>query len=413
MHHFARRGSALWAEDVPLSDIADAVGTPFYAYSAATLRRHARVFKEGLAGTDALVAFSVKALSNLSVLRLLAREGLGADIVSGGELARARRAGIAPDRIVFSGVGKTTDEIDAAIAAGILQFNAESEAELRRLSARAGAAGRTARVALRVNPEVDAGTLDGISTGRPDDKFGVPWDRAEAFYDLAGALPGLETHGVDVHIGSQITALAPFEAATRRAADLVARLRARGHVIDTLDLGGGLGVPYGDGVTPPEPAAYLHVIREITDGLGVRLIFEPGRMIAANAGVLVTSVILTKRQRDRAFCVVDAGMNDLIRPALYKARHGIEAVAPRGGEAGLYDVVGPVCESTDLFARDVALTDPQEGDRLAILSAGAYGAVQSSGYNTRMLVPEVLVDGTDWRVVRRRPSVDEVLALED
>ena len=412
MHHFTRRDGVLHAEDVPLPLIAETVGTPFYIYADATLRRHARVFRQGLAGTDALVAFSVKALSNLSVLRLLGEEGLGADIVSGGEFARARAAGIAPDRIVFSGVGKTTTEMDAGIAAGILQFNVESEAELRMLSARAVAAGRTARVALRVNPEVDAGTLDGISTGRPDDKFGVPWDEAPALYDLAGALPGLETHGVDVHIGSQITALAPFETATRRAADLVMRLRARGHVIDTLDLGGGLGVPYGDGVTPPEPAAYLHVIRQITDGLGVRLIFEPGRMIAANAGLLVASVILTKRQRNRAFCVVDAGMNDLIRPALYKARHGIEAVAPRGGEEAPFDVVGPVCESTDLFARDVALENPQPGDLLAILSAGAYGAVQASQYNTRPLVPEVLVEGDRWRVVRRRPRVDEMLALE-
>ena len=412
MHHFTRRDGALHAEAVALAEIAAEVGTPFYAYSAATLRRHARVFREGLAGTDALVAFSVKALSNLSVLRLLAGEGLGADIVSGGELERALRAGVAPDRIVFSGVGKTVSELDAGIAAGILQFNAESEAELRRLSARAGAAGRTARVALRVNPEVDAGTLDGISTGRPDDKFGVPWDEAEGLYDLASRLPGIEVHGVDVHIGSQITALAPFEAAARRAADLVARLRGRGHVIDTLDLGGGLGVPYGDGVTPPEPAAYLHVIRGITDDLGVRLVFEPGRMIAANAGVLIARVTLTKRQRNRDFCVLDAGMNDLIRPALYKARHGIEAVTPRDGPARPYDVVGPVCESTDLFARDVPLAAPEPGDLVAILSAGAYGAVQASQYNTRPLAPEVLVEGATWHVARRRPTVEEILALE-
>ena len=412
MHHFTRRGGVLHAEDVPLSEIARAVGTPAYVYAGATLRRHARVFREGLADTDALVAFSVKALSNLSVLRLLGREGLGADIVSGGELARALRAGIPPDRIVFSGVGKTPLEMDAGLAADILQFNVESEAELRQLSARAAGSNRTARVALRVNPEVDAGTLDGISTGRPDDKFGVPWDEAEGLYDLAGRLPGIEVHGVDVHIGSQITALAPFEAAARRAADLVARLRGRGHVIDTLDLGGGLGVPYGDGVTPPEPAAYLHVIRGITDDLGVRLVFEPGRMIAANAGVLIARVTLTKRQRNRDFCVLDAGMNDLIRPALYKARHGIEAVTPREGPARPYDVVGPVCESTDLFARDVPLAAPEPGDLVAILSAGAYGAVQASQYNTRPLAPEVLVEGATWHVARRRPTVEEILALE-
>ena len=412
MDHFVRRGGVLHAEDVPLTRIAEAVGTPFYVYASATLRRHARVFREGLEGTDALVAFSVKALSNLAVLRLLHEEGLGADIVSGGELLRAQRAGIPPDHIVFSGVGKTVEEIDAALAADILQFNVESEAELRLVSARASASGRTARIALRVNPDVDAGTLDGISTGRADDKFGVPWERAPGLYDLARTLPGIDPCGVDVHIGSQIASLAPFEAAARRAADLVTALRERGFAITRLDLGGGLGVPYGDGVTPPEPAAYAATIRRVTDGLGVQLIFEPGRMIVGNAGLMVAGVTYTKRQTKRSFVILDAGMNDLLRPALYKARHAIVPVTERAGDAAPYDVVGPVCESTDLFARDVDLVDPQPGDLVAFKTAGAYGAVQASSYNTRPLVPEVLVDGDRWSVVRRRPSVEEMLALE-
>ena len=411
MDHFAYRGGVLHAEDVALPEIAEAVGTPFYVYAAATIRRHYRVFAGGL-GEGALTAFSVKACSNLAVLCVLAAEGSGADIVSGGELARALRAGIPAGRIVFSGVGKTRAEMADALSAGIHQFNVESEAELRALSEVASGAGTVAPVALRVNPEVDAGTLDGISTGRADDKFGVPWDRAEALYALARDLPGTHARGVDVHIGSQIASLAPFEAATARAADLVRRLRARGHEIDRLDLGGGLGVPYGDGVTPPEPAAYAEAIRRITDGLDVQLIFEPGRMIVGNAGLLVAGLTYTKRQKARSFAVLDAGMNDLIRPALYKARHALVPVAERAGEPLPFDVVGPVCESTDLFARDVPLVAPRPGDLYAFKTAGAYGAVQASTYNTRPLVPEVLVDGHRWAVVRRRPSVDEMLALE-
>ena len=412
MDHFARRGGVLHAEDVALPEIAAAVGTPFYVYAAATLRRHYDVFA-GAMGAGALTAFSVKACSNLAVLRVLAERGSGADIVSGGELERALRAGIPGERIVFSGVGKTRGEMAAALSAGIHQFNVESEAELRALSEVAAAAGRTAPVALRVNPDVDAGTLDGISTGRADDKFGVPWERAEALYDLANELDGIDPCGVDLHIGSQIASLAPFEAAARRAADLVTVLRERGFTIDRLDLGGGLGVPYGDGVTPPEPAAYAAAIRRVTDGLGVQLIFEPGRMIVGNAGLMVAGVTYTKRQAKRSFAILDAGMNDLIRPALYKARHAIVPVTERAGDPALYDVVGPVCESTDLFAKDVELVAPQPGDLLAFKTAGAYGAVQASQYNTRPLVPEVLVDGDRWAVVRRRPSLDEVLALEN
>lgn len=412
MDHFSRRGGVLHAENVPLPTIAAAVGTPFYVYAAATLRRHYQVFSSGM-GEGSLTAFSVKACSNLSVLRVLAAEGSGADIVSGGELERALRAGIPPDRIVFSGVGKTVDEMRAALSAGIHQFNVESEAELRALSAVAGDIGVVAPVALRVNPDVDAGTLDGISTGRADDKFGVPWERAPDHYDLAASLPGIDPCGVDVHIGSQIASLAPFEAATQRAAGLVRTLRDRGLTITRLDLGGGLGIPYGDGVTPPEPAAYAAAIRRVTDGLGVQLIFEPGRMIVGNAGLMVAAVTYTKQQTKRSFAILDAGMNDLLRPALYKARHAIVPVIAKEGAQADYDIVGPVCESTDLFAKDVTLSDPRPGDLLAFKSAGAYGAVQASSYNTRPLVPEVLVDGDQWAVVRRRPSVDDLLALED
>ena len=411
MDHFVRHGGVLYAEDVALPDIADAVGTPFYVYAAATLRRHYRVFSEGLREGD-LTAFAVKACSNLAVLSVLAREGSGADVVSAGELARALRAGIPGERIVFSGVGKTDAEIAAALDAGVLQLNVESEAELHRVSAVATAAGRSAPVALRVNPDVDAGTLDVISTGRADDKFGVPWAEAPRLYTLARELPGVEARGVDLHIGSQIARLEPFEAAAGRAADLVGMLRAEGHRIDRLDLGGGLGVPYGDGVTPPEPRAYAEAVRRVTDPLGVRLILEPGRMIVGNAGLLVTSVLLTKTQTTKRFCVVDAAMNDLIRPALYKARHAVVPVTEKPGEPEPFDLVGPVCESTDRFARDEPLTAPEPGDLLAFRTAGAYGAVQASQYNTRPLVPEVLVDGDRWSIVRRRPNLDEMLALE-
>ncbi|MBB4658309.1 diaminopimelate decarboxylase [Parvularcula dongshanensis] len=412
MDHFERRGGVLHAEDVPIPRIAEAVGTPFYVYASATLRRHAQVFRAGV-GEDALVAFSVKALSNVAVLKVLASEGLGADIVSGGELARARSAGIPGERIVFSGVGKTRAEMTAALEARIYQFNVESEAELRTLSEVASARGSVAPVALRVNPDVDAGTLDKISTGRKDDKFGVPWERAPALYDLARRLPGIEARGVDLHIGSQIASLAPFEAAARRAGDLIEHLRAEGHDIDRLDLGGGLGIPYGDGVTPPDPAAYAAALRRVTDALDVRLVFEPGRMIAGNAGLMIAGVIYTKAQEARSFAILDAGMNDLIRPALYGARHAIVPVAERDGDPSPFDVVGPVCETTDLFARDVPLTAPAPGDILAFKTAGAYGAVQASQYNTRPLIPEVLVDGDRFAVVRRRPSTEDMLALEE
>ncbi|MEM7740669.1 MAG: diaminopimelate decarboxylase [Pseudomonadota bacterium] len=411
MHHFAHRDSVLYAEDVPVSRIADEVGTPCYIYSAATLRRHARVFKDPFPdGT--VVAFSVKALSNLSVLRLLREEGLGADVVSAGELDRAIRAGIDPRKIVFSGVGKTKDELAVALKAGILQFNVESEAELRMLSLVAQDVGQEAPVALRINPDVDAETHPGISTGKADDKFGIPWDRALETYALARSLVGIDPSGLDLHIGSQITSLEPFERAAERAAGLVKRLRDEGFEIKRLDLGGGLGVPYKDGEIPPLPSAYAERLIKVTASLGIQLILEPGRVIAGNAGVLLTRITLTKKQTTKHFSVVDAAMNDLIRPALYGAQHMILPGADKTGDAVATTIVGPVCESTDQFTADASLIEPAEGDLLAFGTAGAYGAVQASQYNSRPLVPEVLVDGDQYKVIRRRPTYDEMLALE-
>ena len=411
MHHFALRDGTLHAEDVPVSRIADEVGTPCYIYSAATLRRHARVFKDPFPeGT--VVAFSVKALSNLSVLTLLREEGLGADVVSGGELVRALRAGIDPKNIVFSGVGKKKDELAAALDAGILQFNVESEAELRMLSDVAQELGKTAPVALRINPDVDAETHPGISTGKADDKFGIPWDRALESYELARSLPGIDPSGLDLHIGSQITSLEPFERAAERAVGLVERLREEGFAITRLDLGGGLGVPYKDGEIPPLPSAYAERLTKVTAPLGVQLILEPGRVIAGNAGILLTRVTLTKTQTTKSFAVVDAAMNDLIRPALYGAQHRILPGTDKNGEDVTTTIVGPVCESTDQFTADATLVAPEAGDLLAFGTAGAYGAVQASQYNSRPLVPEVLVDGDQYKVIRRRPSYDEMLALE-
>jgi diaminopimelate decarboxylase len=412
MHHFQYESGQLRAEDVPLARIAREVGTPVYVYSAATLRRHAGVFREAFS-EDTVTAFSVKALSNLHVLRLLAGEGLGADVVSAGELERALRAGMSPDRIVFSGVGKRKDELRAALRARILQFNVESEAELLMLSEAAEEEGIEAPVALRINPDVDAHTLPGISTGKKDDKFGIPWERALETYALARDLPGLVPDGLDFHIGSQITSLGPFERAAERAAALVRELRGAGFEIRRLDLGGGLGVPYADGDQPPLPSAYAEAVTKITSGLDVQLIFEPGRVIAGNAGVLLTSVVLTKHQTSKDFVVVDAAMNDLIRPALYGATHRLLEAERKEGAPSAYTVVGPVCESTDKFAGAAMLTSPEAGDLLAFGTAGAYGAVQASQYNTRPLVPEVLVDGADYKVVRRRPTFDEMLALEE
>jgi len=411
MNHFAFHGGALYAEDVPLSAIATAVGTPFYCYSSATLERHYRVFADAM-GKDALVAFSVKANGNLAVLKTLANLGAGADVVSGGELKRALAAGIAAAKIVFSGVGKTKAEMALGLKSGIYQFNVESEAELLALNAVAGALGVKAPVAFRVNPDVDAKTHAKISTGSAETKFGIPWSQVHQAYATAATLANIEIVGVDVHIGSQITDLTPFEAAFKRVVDLVGALRAEGHAISRIDLGGGLGVPYRhDNLPPPDPAAYGALAARITQGTGARLIMEPGRLIAANAGILVASVIYVKQSENKQFLIVDAGMNDLLRPALYDAHHEIVAVRePRPDDAwAQYDVVGPVCETSDIFAADRPLPVLKSDDLIAILTTGAYGAVMSSAYNARPLAPEVLVKGGEWAVVRPRMDDDATL----
>ena len=414
MHHFDYRDGRLYAEDVDVTTLADAVGAPFYVYSEATLRRHMQVFQKAFAGADPLVAFSVKANSNLAVLKILASEGAGADVVSGGELYRALKAGIAPDKIVFSGVGKTRDEMKAALNAGIYQFNVESAPELDALNALALALNKRAPVALRVNPDVAAGGHDKISTGRKEDKFGVAWEEARGLYAQARDMKGIVVTGVDLHIGSQIADLAPFEAAFSKTAGLISDLRADGCTIERLDVGGGLGIPYGNTAAPPHPDAYAALIKKLTAPLDVRLIFEPGRMIAGNAGILVTRVVFVKEGVARKFLIVDAAMNDLIRPALYDAHHDIIPVIKNEDAAQTtYDVVGPVCESSDFFAKQRAMPEMKPGDLAAIMSAGAYGAVQASQYNTRPLIPEVLVSGERFAVIRRRPSFEEMIALED
>lgn len=417
MHHFEYRNGRLYAEDVDLAALAREIGTPCYVYSEATLRRHVRVFAKAFAGADPLVAFSVKANSNLAVLKVLASEGAGADVVSAGELHRALKAGMAPQKIVFSGVGKTAAEMKAALEAGIYQFNVESAPELDALNAVAMSLGKRAPVALRVNPDVAAGGHDKISTGRKEDKFGVSWSQTRALYAHARALNGVEVAGVDLHIGSQIADLKPFEAAFTKAGQLIADLRADGCTITRLDLGGGLGIPYGDpkegGGPPPSPDDYAGLIKKLTAPLGVRLIFEPGRMIAGNAGVLLTQVLYVKKGEARTFLIVDAGMNDLIRPALYDAYHEIKPVVlNEAAPEKTYDVVGPVCESSDFLAKQRKLPEFAPGDYAAVMSAGAYGAVQANQYNTRPLVPEALVSGDRYAVIRRRPSFEEMLALE-
>ena len=413
------RAGLLHAEDAAVPDIAAAVGTPFYLYSSATLVRHWRLFDEALAwAPDRLVCFAVKACGNLAVLRTLAAEGAGMDVVSGGELARALAAGVPGERIVFSGVGKTREEMRAALEAGVRQFNVESSPELDALSEVAASLGATAPIALRVNPDVDAGTHDKISTGRRGDKFGVPIEDAPALYARAAALPGVEAVGVDVHIGSQIAELAPFEAAYRKVADLTRALRAEGHAIRRLDLGGGLGIPYArTNAAPPLPSDYGAMVRRAVGDLGCEIDIEPGRLIAGNAGLLVSRVIYAKPGATPdapAFLILDAAMNDLLRPAMYGAHHDIVPVreAAPGAEPALYDVVGPVCESGDTFARARPMAPLASGDLVAFRSAGAYGAVMASEYNARPLVPEVLVRGDRWAVVRPRPSVEEMLARD-
>jgi diaminopimelate decarboxylase len=415
MHHFAYRDGALHAEDVDLAAIAASVGTPFYCYSTATLERHYTVFAEAFSGVDALACYALKANSNQSVLRTLARLGAGADVVSGGELKRALAAGIAPDRIVFSGVGKTAAELQAALAADILCINVESEPELELLSAIAAAAGRTARVSVRVNPDVDAKTHAKIATGKSENKFGIPIGRAREVYARAARLPGIRVTGVDMHIGSQITDLAPMADAFALLAVFVRTLRSDGHVISHVDFGGGLGIPYhADQPPPPLPAAYAEVAKRAVRALDVKLLFEPGRMIVGNAGILVTRVLYLKHGDAKNFLVIDAAMNDLIRPTLYEAHHDILPVRQAAAEAPtiVADVVGPVCETGDYLALGRTLPEPRPGDLLAVMTAGAYGAVQAGTYNTRPLVPEVLVKGAQWAVVRPRVEVEDLIAMD-
>ena len=415
MNHFDYRNGVLHAEAVSLVELADAVGTPFYCYSTATLERHYRVFAEAFAGEKALVCYAMKANSNQSVLRTLAKLGAGADVVSGGELKRALAAGIPPERIVFSGVGKTEAELRAALAADILCINVESEPELELLSALASGQGKTARISVRVNPDVDSGSHAKISTGKSENKFGIPLAQARAVYARAAKLPGIRVTGVDMHIGSQITDLVPLEAAFRLLAEFVQTLRADGHTISHVDFGGGLGIPYHmDGEAPPLPSAYAAMVKRVTHNLGCTLLFEPGRMIVGNAGILVARVIYVKQGEAKKFVIIDAAMNDLIRPTLYEAHHDILPVRAfsKGAPEITADVVGPVCESGDYLALGRKLPEPKAGDLLAIMTAGAYGAVQSGFYNTRALVPEVLVKDDQYAVVRPRVEVDDLIAMD-
>ncbi|WP_282028264.1 diaminopimelate decarboxylase [Paracoccus marcusii] len=415
MDHFLYRNGELYAEDVPLSCIAQQVGTPVYVYSAATLTRHFGLFRQALDWTDHLVCFAVKSNSNLAVLKLMGDLGAGMDVVSGGEYARAKAAGVPGERIVFSGVGKTIPEMRMAIEGGIRQFNIESEPEMRALSALCVSMGATVPVAIRVNPDVDAKTHEKIATGKSDNKFGIPISRAMAVYAEAASLPGLRVVGVDVHIGSQLTDLAPFCAAYLKVAELTRALRAEGHDITRLDLGGGLGIPYRrDNSAPPLPIEYGQVIRETVGDLGCQIEIEPGRNIVGNAGVLLSRVIYVKNGEDRDFLIVDAAMNDLLRPAMYGAHHDIvPLVEPAvGAPVRPYDVVGPVCESGDTFQKGADLPELAAGGLVAFRSAGAYGAVMASEYNSRPLVPEVLVQGDHFAVIRGRPTFEEMLARD-
>ena len=415
MHHFDYRNGALHAEDVDLTALAADVGTPFYCYSASTIRRHIQVFTQAFAGLDALVCYAIKANSNQAILRLLAKEGAGMDVVSGGELARALAAGSPAEKITFSGVGKTTEEITTALKADILCFNVESEPELETISHLAVATGKRARVSLRVNPDVDARTHAKISTGRAENKFGVPLSIARDVYARAARLPGLDVTGVDMHIGSQLTELTPFDEAFSLLADLVRDLREDGHNISHVDCGGGLGIPYHDGEDPDSfhPERYAAIIRKHFSSLKCKLIFEPGRLIVGNAGILVTRVIYVKRGEAKNFIIVDAGMNDLIRPTLYDAWHDIVPIhAITDRRVIIADIVGPVCETGDYLALDRNIPEPQPGDLLCVLTAGAYGAVQSGTYNTRPLVPEVLVAGSTYHLIRPRQTVEDIIALD-
>jgi len=415
MHHFNYRDGVLHAEGVSLPVLAERVGTPFYCYSSATIRRHFEVFAGAFGPEEALVCYAMKANSNQAVIALLAGLGAGADVVSGGELTRALAAGVPPSRITFSGVGKTKSEIEAALAAGIFCFNVESEPELLAISAIAAARGCRAPIALRVNPDVDAKTHAKISTGRAENKFGVPLSRAREVYAQASSLPALDVAGVDMHIGSQLTDLTPFSEAFSLLAEFTRELKADGHGIRHVDLGGGLGIPYREDDDPDSyhPERYAAIVRRHFAGSGLKLVLEPGRLIVGNAGALVTRVIYVKRGEEKTFVIVDAGMNDLVRPTLYDAHHEIVTVAEdKGGPRLIADVVGPVCETGDYLGLDRELPVVSSGDLVAVLSAGAYGAVQAGTYNSRPLIAETLVEGEKFAVIRPRETIEELIARD-
>lgn len=412
MDHFNYKDGVMHAEGVSLSTLAANHGTPFYCYSSATIERHFNVFQQSFQGTDALVAYALKANSNQAVIATLAKLGAGADVVSEGEIKRALAAGIPAKKIVFSGMGKTREEMAYALSAGIYQFNVESEAELRALSEIAQSKGKLAPIAVRVTPDVDGKTHAKITTGTKASKFGIDWEQARDFYKLASGLPGIEVVGISTHIGSQITDIVPFKQAFQRIVELVKILRSDGNTIERLDLGGGIGVPYG-GENPPTPLEYASMVKELTRHLNCKLIFEPGRMIVGNAGILVSSVVAIKKTPVREFLIVDAGMNDLIRPSFYDAYHEIVAVQmPKTQDRHSFDVVGPVCETGDIFATGRVLPPLKTGDLVAFRTAGAYGAVMSGTYNTRALVPEILVKGDEYAVIRPRQTVEDLIALD-
>ncbi|AKS47413.1 diaminopimelate decarboxylase [Octadecabacter temperatus] len=412
MDHFLYRDGQLMAEDVSIAEIAAQVGTPFYVYSTATLLRHFKLFDDALDGIDHLVCFAMKSLSNQAVLKLLGDAGAGMDVVSGGEYLRAKAAGVSGDKIVFSGIGKTREEMRIALEGGIRQFNVESEPEMEALSEVAVSLGKVAPITVRVNPDVDAKTHAKISTGKKEDKFGIPISRAREVYAMAAELPGLKVIGIDVHIGSQLTELEPFRLAYRKVAELTEQLRSDGHEITRLDLGGGLGIPYArDNNAPPLPIEYGAMIKEEVGHLGCEIEIEPGRLISGNSGILVTKVIYVKSGEGRKFLIVDAAMNDLIRPAMYEAHHDIiPVIEPEAGaEQTPYDIVGPICESGDTFAKGRMMPTLQSDALVAFRSAGAYGAVMASEYNSRPLIPEVLVNGDQFAVIRRRPTFEEMI----
>lgn len=415
MNHFHYIDGVLHAENVAVPEIAKAVGTPFYVYSTATLERHYKVFSQAFNDVDAMVCYAMKANSNQAVLKTLAKLGAGIDVVSGGELRRALAAGVAASRIMFSGVGKTPVEMDLALEAGIYCFNVESEPELEILNLRAVRAGKKAHVSFRINPDVDAKTHAKISTGKKENKFGISYQRARAVYAHAATLPGIEVSGIDMHIGSQITELQPFEDAFRLLRELVESLRGDGHKISHVDIGGGLGIPYKDDNNPPPlPDAYAHIVKNELKSLNCKIVTEPGRLIVGNAGILVTEVLYVKDGGEKTFVIVDGAMNDLIRPTLYEAYHGIRPVVQPAADAPRIkaDVVGPVCETGDYLALDREMAAPRPGDLIAVSSAGAYGAVQAGTYNSRLLVPEVLVNGDKFHVIRPRGTYEELIALD-